>query len=129
MNGQSFAHSQSGESLRHKELKEYVASHPELIGLPQITSSFIEYPFPSGDKVDIAFDLSDNKWVVVEIEIEGSTENLIGVFQVVKYRALQQAVLQAQEIIGKVEGILVAHSIPEEIKRLAKILNINCFEL
>ena len=44
-----------GESLSHKELKEYVASHPELIGLPKNVSSFSEYPFPSGDQVDVAF--------------------------------------------------------------------------
>ena len=121
--------SQGGESLAHKELKEYVASHPEKIGLPQNALPSIEHSFPSGDRVDIIFDLGNNKWTVVEIELEGLTQNFIGLFQVVKYRALQQAILKTQEITGEVRGHLVAYSIPDEIKKYAKLLDITTIEL
>lgn len=121
--------SKSGESILHKKLKEYVASQPELLGLPKESLSFIEYPFPSGDRVDVAFNFNDNKWVVVEIELEGEIQNFIGLFQVVKYQALLQAVLRTQKLKGEVGGYLVANSIPEKIKNLANILNIKTKEL
>lgn len=118
-----------GESLSHKELKEYVASHPGVLGLEANVAPFVEFPFPSGDQADIAFDLGNNRWVVVEIELEGSTETFLGLFQAVKYRALQQAVLMVRGTQGKVEGFLVAYSIPEEIKHLAELLGIKVVEV
>ena len=120
---------QGGESSSHKELKEYVASHPEVLGLEATVVSFLEFSFPSGDQVDIAFDLGNNRWAVVEIELGGSTQTLVGLFQSVKYRALQQAVLTVRGAEGKVDGFLVAHSIPEETERLAELLGIKIAEV
>lgn len=124
-----FKNTKSGESISHKNLKEYVASQPELLGLPKDSLSFIEYPFPSGDKVDVAFNFNDNKWIVVEIELEGEIQNFIGLFQVIKYQALLQAVLKTQKLKGEVAGYLIANSIPEKIKNLANILNIKTKEI
>ena len=120
---------QGCESSPHKELKEYVASHPEVLGLEANVVSFLEFSFPSGDQADIAFDLGNNHWTVVEIELGGSAQTLIGLFQAVKYRALQRAVLTVQGNEGKVDGFLVAHSIPEETKRLAGLLGIKIAEV
>ena len=124
-----FKNSKSGESISHKNLKEYVASQPKLLGLPKDSLSFIEYPFPSGDKVDVAFNFNDNKWIVVEIELEGEIQNFIGLFQVIKYQALLRAVLKTQKLKGEVAGYLIANSIPEKIKNLANILNIKTKEI
>jgi hypothetical protein len=118
-----------GESTSHKELKEYVASHPEILGLKGKVYSFLEFSFPSGDQADIAFDLGCNCWAVVEIELEGLLNTLVGLFQAVKYRALQQAVLRAREIEGKVDGFLVARSVPRETKYCAKLLDIKVAEV
>ena len=118
-----------GESSLHKRMKEYVASHPLLLGLKENVKSFIEFPFPSGDRVDIAFDLGSNHWVIVEVEIEGFNSILVGLFQAVKYRALQKAVLRLQELEGSVSGFVVARTIPEEIKRLSNLLDIETAEL
>lgn len=121
---------QGGESTSHKELKEYIASHPKILGLKGKVRSYLEFTFPSGDRVDIAFDLGGNRWTVIEIKGEGSVQQtLIGLFQAVKYRALQQAVLAFRKTDGKVDGFLVAPSIPEKIKHLARLLNIKIAEV
>ena len=118
-----------GESAAHVNLKEYVATNPQSIGLPQNALAFVEYKFPTGDQVDIAFELNDKNWAVVEIELEGKLQNLIGVFQVVKYRALQLAVFKSKGIDLNVAGYLVAHSIPAEVRDFAKTLNIEAIEI
>jgi hypothetical protein len=118
-----------GESDVHKNLKNYVARYPNCIGLNKVLSVSIEYLFPSGDRVDIAIESVNNQWTVVEIEIEGLTQTLTGLFQAIKYKALQDAVLKSRNIQGSVEGILVAKSIPLEIRSLAKILDVKTFEV
>lgn len=118
-----------GESAAHLELKAYVAEHPELIGLPKSSIAYVEYPFPTGDRVDVAFQVNDNRWAVVEIELEGAIQNLIGLFQVVKYRALQLAVFKSKGIDIDVEGYLVARSIPAEVTNFANTLEIEAIEI
>ncbi|MFZ3090050.1 MAG: hypothetical protein WA240_05425 [Nitrospirota bacterium] len=118
-----------GESITHKQLKNYVANNPSSIGLKSVMAVSVEHLFPSGDKVDIAFELENSNWTVVEIEIEGLLQTLIGLFQSVKYRALQEAVIKSQNIHGNVVGMLVAKSIPSEIKSLADVLSIKTVEI
>lgn len=119
----------TGESESHKRLKLFVYERPELINLTDVMNKWIEYLFPSGDRVDVAFKSTNNKWTVVEIELEGVPQTIIGLFQVVKYMALQKAVLQAKGIQGEVDGILVAKKILPEVKKIASILSIRTFEL
>jgi len=118
-----------GESDSHKELKNFVANHPATVGLQDALSVLVEHPFPSGDKVDVAFEMPNNNWTVVEVELQGLPQTLIGLFQAVKYKALQDAVLRSKNLQGSVEGILVAKSIPTEIKSLAETLAIRTFEI
>lgn len=118
-----------GESITHRQLKDYIANNPSSVGLKSVRAVSVEHQFPSGDKVDIAFESENNNWTVVEVEIEGLLQTLIGLFQSVKYRALQDAVLKSQNLQGSVVGMLVAKSIPSEIKSLAEVLNIKTFEI
>jgi len=118
-----------GESPSHKKLKEYVASHPEVIGLKGEIKAHLEFAFPSGDQADIAFNLGSNNWIIIEIELEGFNQTFVGLFQAVKYRALQQAVLTTQQMEGQVEGFLIARTIPEDIQQLARLLHINVHEV
>ncbi|MGD1047019.1 MAG: hypothetical protein ABR936_17080 [Bacteroidota bacterium] len=118
-----------GESESHKKLKLFVHDRPDLINLSDVMNKWIEYSFPSGDRVDVAFESKNNKWTVVEIELEGVPQTIIGLFQVVKYMALQKAVLKIKGIQGEVEGILVARTISPEVKMLANILLIRTVEL
>lgn len=119
----------SGESDAHKALKKYIADNPSAICLGKVVSSFQEYPFPSGDQVDVAFESPDSHWTVVEIELQGLAQTLVGLFQSVKYKALQKAVLKSKNQHGFVDGVLVAKSIPQEVKTLAEVLGIKTFEV
>jgi hypothetical protein len=117
------------ESEAHRQLKNYVASHPDSVGLDTVTSVSVEYLFPSGDQVDVAFESAGNRWTVVEVELEGMTQTFVGLLQSVKYKALQEAILRIKNIKGSVDSILVARSIPSQIKLLAEILKIRTFEI
>lgn len=119
-----------GESDRHRDLKSYLAIHPELIGFSKDTIPHVEYDFPSGDRVDILFESKSKKeWAVVEIKLEGTEQTFKGLFQVIKYRALQEAVLKFREIDGKVKGYLIAYSIPDYVKQKAKLFDIQSLEI
>lgn len=117
------------ESEQHLQLKKYICEHPESIGLKSPLSSTIEYPYPTGDRVDVAFEATTNNWIVVEVELCGLSQTLIGIFQAIKYRALQQALLVSKELKGTVEGVLVANDIPSQAKYIAELLGIKIFEI
>ena len=119
----------AGESASHKALKTYVANNPACLGLNNVISTHQEYAFPSGDQVDVAFESQSNDWTVVEIELQGLAETLIGLFQCVKYKALQEAVLKSQKQVGSVNSVLVANSIPREVRSIAELLDIKIFEI
>ncbi len=121
--------SPAGESEAHKKLKEYIRDNPSLVGIESVELSHLEYTLPSGDRVDVAFHIANNHWAVVEIELEGFAETIVGLFQAVKYRALQDAVLRVKDVQGAVEGILVARSILPQVKVLADVLEIKTFEV
>lgn len=118
-----------GESEAHKSLKRYVANNPTSVGLDGVRVTYQEYSFPSGDQVDVAFESTDNHWTLVEVELQGLAQTLVGLFQSIKYKALQEAVLKSKNQQGSVDGVLVANSIPNEIKSLAAILGIKTFEV
>jgi hypothetical protein len=94
-----------GEGPHHKALKEWIAKHPEAIGLPQGAKADVEHVFVSGDCVDIAFTLPDASKVVVEIE---TTHPFPGAHQVIKYRALMHAEMGWPLDSNRVRGVLVA---------------------
>lgn len=105
-----------GEGLEHLRLKEYVASHPESIGLPADSAALIEFRYTSGDAVDIRFSLSDGTFAVVEIE---TIIPFPGAHQAIKYRALLEAELSLPLNSGRVRAILVAHEFDEATVQFA----------
>ena len=117
------------ESEKHLHLKKYISEHPECIGLKRPLSAILEYSYPTGDRVDVAFEGTNNDWIVVEVELYGLSQTLIGLFQAVKYKALQQAILVSKNLEGTVEGVLVANNIPSQVKYIAKLLGIKIFEI
>ena len=58
----------AGEGEGHRLLKEYIAMHPNAIGLPAEMCGEMEYRFNSGDYCDIIFDLGTDGMAVVEIK-------------------------------------------------------------
>lgn len=98
-----------GESENHRHLKEYIARHPELLGInPRSVEARVEHLFPSGDLVDILFEpKKEGKNTVVEIELDCV---LPGLHQAIKYRALRCAQLNRPLDDVGVEAFVVAWS-------------------
>lgn len=58
-----------GESPVHKALKEYVASHPEIVGLhAHVGKGDTEAPLLSGDALDVSF-TTTAEWVAAEVKV------------------------------------------------------------
>lgn len=104
-----------GEGIEHKRLKEWIAQNPEKIGLADVKRTKIEYTFTSGDIADIVFELDRNKCAVVEIE---TIDSYTGSYQVLKYKVLKCAELGMDIKCPEVEAILVAWSIPQQVRDL-----------
>lgn len=114
-----------GEGEDHLKLKEYVAAHPEAIGLPVESGAQMEYMFIAGDRADIVFGTGPDAWTVVEIKNGEIGELVKGVYQAIKYRALLQAE-KGHGISVQVDAILVAYEIPSDISFFAAKFGIRC---
>ena len=81
-------HGYGGEGVEHKELKEYIASHPALVGAKE--KGITEYILLSGDRLDVWF---PNSKIAVEVKPSTSPDAdvLRGLFQCVKYKATIEA--------------------------------------
>lgn len=115
-----------GESRKHKYLKTFVAENPYALGFSVIKRVQKEFPFVSGDRCDVVFDLGDKGFAVVEIKLgtKEKEELTKGVYQAIKYRALMEA--QGWNGVRSVKAFLVAHRIPKDIVGLAKNFEIEC---
>lgn len=98
-----------GESLLHWQLKMYLARDPSLLGLSVEARSRTEHSFLTGDRVDIIYFVPPGEILVVEVEVEGKDNLLVGLHQAIKYRALATA--QAGRSLGDigVSAALVAY--------------------
>lgn len=99
-----------GEGQAHKSLKEWVAAHPESIGLRDVDAAEMEHVFICGDSADIVFSHNDGGFTVVEIE---TTTALPGAHQAIKYRALLSAERCLPLNSPRIRAVLVAWSIPD----------------
>ena len=84
-----------GESEEHRQLKEYVRDHPEILGLRHKSKDAkLERRLPSGDSLDVSFK-SSQRWTAVEVKSAKSdkADYARGVFQCVKYEAVMEAEL------------------------------------
>jgi hypothetical protein len=114
-----------GEGEDHRRLKEYIAEHPEAIGLAVESAAQMEYLFVAGDRADIVFGTGPDVWAVVEIKNGEIGELVKGVYQAIKYRAL----LQAEKGHGTscpVNAFLVAYEIPTDVSFFAAKFGIRC---
>lgn len=120
-----------GEGERHKALKEYVATHPESIGLKAGTpNGTTEHPLPSGDFLDVSF-LRKKVWIAAEVKSAVSPEGdlIRGLFQCVKYRAVMEAVQLAEGHPQSARSLLVLESaLPASLIALKNLLGIEVVE-
>ena len=99
-----------GESAAHKLLKLYVAGHPLEFGLSSAAIARIEYPFATGDRVDVMFENHMPDRTVIEVEVEGEREVCIGIHQAIKYRSLAAADAGYPLLTSRVRSLVVAYS-------------------
>lgn len=120
-----------GEGERHKVLKEFVARHPESIGLKSGTpTGAIEHPLPSGDFLDVSF-LHKKVWVAAEVKSAISPESdlIRGLFQCVKYRAVMEAVQISEAHPQNARALLVLEaSLPPSLVALKNLLGVEVIE-
>lgn len=102
-------------------MKEYIYNNPDAIGLTDIVRAQIEQLLPSGDKLDVYFELADGTNVAVEVKSSTSDDADItrGIFQCVKYKAI----LEAKKIIDpKVYDIKVIYITARDLTDIHKSL-------
>ncbi|MEN9849027.1 MAG: hypothetical protein RL368_1767 [Pseudomonadota bacterium] len=119
-----------GESEHHLKFKEYIASNPQILGLPRSLRYATEYGLPSGDTIDILFRHGDN-WIGVEVKSHISDEADItrGIFQCIKYRAVLEAQLAALALPQNVRIVLVLERpFPSKLIPLRNLLGIEVIE-
>lgn len=99
-----------GEGTEHKTLKEYICQHPESLGLENVVFAETEHVLPSGDRLDVYFELANNTHIAIEVKPSISPEQDIkrGVFQCVKYHSIMAALRKIECREYDIKVILVA---------------------
>lgn len=117
-----------GEGSEHKSLKDYVLSHPSCLGLAEIINAADEHILPSGDRLDVYFELTNGTKVAVEVKPSTSDDADItrGLFQCIKYKAILEALSKADGTNARVKAILVTtREFSDLHKRLIDLLRID----
>ena len=117
-----------GESPEHKNLKDWIMDHPEEIGISNVDVVYKDKErafLYTGDLADVYFELTDGRYVVVEVE---TTNAFPGAFQALKYKVLKCAELGIDIKSDKVIPVLVAWRIPQNVKNFCRKYGIQCVE-
>lgn len=120
-----------GEGEEHKALKEYIGQHPESINYKDVDFAETEHILPSGDRLDVYFELSDGTHVAIEVKPGISPDQDIarGVFQCVKYYAVMDALRNIECKDYEIKVLLVtAGKISSQNKVLVEELDVEYVE-
>ena len=124
-------HGGGGESPAHRNLKEYVARHPERVGLVAkvYKQGKTERQFACADRVDVFFEHAESPVAVECKACNASNDELTsGIFQCVKYEALLVAENVWKKVMGTPRCVLaVGRALPGPQQRLAKLLGVKYF--
>lgn len=101
-----------GEGEEHKALKEYILKHPDSLGYSYVVFAETEHILPSGDRLDVYFELFDGTHVAIEVKPSMAIDQDItrGIFQCVKYYAIMEALRTIECKDYGIEVILVSAS-------------------
>lgn len=124
-------HYGGGEGEEHKALKKYICQHPECLNYKDVVFAETEHPLPSGDSLDVYFELSDGKHVAIEVKPSIAPDQDIcrGVFQCVKYNAVMDALRKIECKGYEIEVLLVtAGKFSSQNKVLAEELDVKYVE-
>ena len=119
-----------GESKEHKELKERIAEHPELVKLKGFDKGDTEHVFPSMDAIDVYFSNSKNVVGVEVKSIKSNNDDIIrGLFQCKKYEALIEAEDKVNGIRRDIRVILaLGGEFPSELLPHKNVLSVNVID-
>lgn len=120
-----------GEGEEHKALKYYICQQPESINYKDVDFAETEHILPSGDRLDVYFELSDGTHVAIEVKPGISPDQDIarGVFQCVKYYAVMDALRNIECKDYEINVLLVtAGKISSQNKVLAEELDVEYVE-
>lgn len=124
-------HYGGGEGEEHKALKKYICLHPECLNYKDVVFAETEHPLPSGDSLDVYFELSDGRHVAIEVKpsIAPDPDIARGVFQCVKYFAVMDALRKIECKGYEIEVLLVtARNFSSQNKVLAEELDVKYVE-
>lgn len=124
-------HYGGGEGEEHKALKKYICQHPECLNYKDVVFAETEHPLPSGDSLDVYFELSDGKHVAIEVKPSIAPDQDIarGIFQCVKYNAVMDALRKIECKGYEIEVLLVtAGNFSSQNKVLAEELDVEYVE-
>jgi len=119
-----------GEGTEHRQLKEWCANNPQGLGIQGVISipGRTEYP-PCGDNtsdsVDVVFEMPGGRYAVIEVETSNPQP---GAYQALKYKTLLCADRGYPIDSDKVQAILVAWQIPQEVRSFCSTYGIDCHE-
>jgi hypothetical protein len=111
----------------HRGIKEAIASDPERYLGENLRLVMMEFPFPTNDRADVLFVDRNERFVVVEVEVDVGPGELPGLLQAVKYKHML-AVLTGRSS-DDVRGLLAARSIASAMKGRASFYKIECKEV
>ncbi len=117
----------SSEGKLHKQLKEHILNHPEVLGIKDVKKKDSEFVLLSGDRLDVYFLQQDGKQIAVEVKsrISDDADILRGIYQCVKYKAVLAAECHTLGEKADVDSILVVENeMSEENDKTANILNV-----
>jgi hypothetical protein len=104
-----------GEGAVHKKLKAAIeADSTGFLGEPGLTCIQTEYPFPTGDRIDVLLRDKDGRYLAVEIEPDCAEQEVSGPLQCMKYRSLLAYTLDRPE--QEVRTMLVSRTIHDSIR-------------
>ena len=119
------------ESKAHKQLKKYVAEHPESVRLKKsLAPGETECKLPSGDIPDVLFQ-DQNCWIAVEVKSRISNHDDLkrGIFQCVKYRAILRACRSLEGANYEADALLaVEDSLPKKLIPIRNTLGVTVIE-
>lgn len=115
-------HGFGGEGSEHKTLKEYIASHPKLVGAKE--NGITEHILLSGDRLDVWFP-SSRIAVEVKPSISPDADILRGLFQCVKYKATldAEAAIMGEKPEAKIL-LVISGKLSSSNKEIQKILGV-----
>jgi hypothetical protein len=119
-----------GEGQDHRQLKEFIAANPQVIGLPERLRGKLEYRLPSGDCVDVLFD-NAGEWIAVEVKARHSPDEDVvrGLFQCIKYHAVIEAYQTSRDLPPDARAVLVLEArLPEALIPLKNLLAVEVID-